>query len=251
MSLVRAYLRSRWLQHRREPAYLTLLTLLPALFFAMFAPQIASQSAPQPETANRVMASYAAFAVLNVALFRVGFDVAAAHFGPWEQFLRTLPSGPWPRLVANLLEGVILAFVAGSAVIVASLLLTPVALPLGSWLALTVALLLGSVPFALLGGWLATVFPARTAGPVTNILFLVMAYLGGLWSGGTEPLPVVAQRLSVFMPTRYYGELVRAAVRGETPPLESLWHARFRSDLYASLGRVCGAKTVPSSARRL
>lgn len=222
MRLARAYLLSRWLQHRREPAYLTLLTLLPALFFAMFAPQIASQSAPQPETANRVMASYAAFAVLNVALFRVGFDVAAAHFGPWEQFLRTLPSGPWPRLIANLLEGVVLASCAGGAVVVVSLLLTPVALPLGAWFALAVALLLGSVPFALLGGWLATALPLRTAGPVTNVLFLVMAYLGGLWSGGIEPLPEVAQKLSVFMPTRYYGEVATAAIEGSVPSSESL-----------------------------
>ena len=81
-----------------------------------------------------------------------------------------------------------------------------VALP-GSLLgAFAGALLLGAVPFALLGVSIGYAVPARAAIPLANLLYLPLAYLGGLWSGPRAP-----PHLPAALPTRSWADLVWAA----------------------------------------
>ena len=220
MKIIRESLYIRLLKYRREPASFVLLTLLPTTFYVFFALQTELSAA----VATRYMASYAAFAVVNVALFQLGSDLGELGFNNWERYLQTLPTPAWPRITAKVLEGLIIAAFACLAVVVAALLLTPVTMPLRNWLQLLASLLLGGVPFVVLGGYLTTVLGPKNVAPVTNIIFLLMSYVGGLWTGGVSNLPEPVQKLSVLVPTRHYSDLVNAAATGTQLRTESvLW----------------------------
>ena len=75
----------------------------------------------------------------------------------------------------------VFALAAVGVVFIAAVLLTPAGLPPGTWLHLSVALLLGSIPFGLLGIALGYWAQAKAALPLANLLYLSLAYAGGLW----------------------------------------------------------------------
>jgi ABC-2 type transport system permease protein len=82
------------------------------------------------------------------------------------------------------------------------------------WAGLAAALLVGTVPFAFLGIALGYWAPARAALPLANLLYLVLAYAGGLW---TRPaaLPGTVREVSRLLPTRALSDGLVAAVVGK------------------------------------
>jgi ABC-type sugar transport system permease subunit len=81
---------------------------------------------------------------------------------------------------------------------------------------------------ALLGITLGYWVPAKGALPVANVLYLLIAYGGGLWTG--PRLPAAAERVSPLLPTRQWADLLWPAVSGRP------WHA---SSWLALLGFAC------------
>lgn len=213
MRLVAAHARVQAVELLRYPGFVLPTLALPALFFLLFA-------APRADAddAGRFMALYAAFAVLGVAFFQFGVGIAAERASPWELFLRTLPVEPLVRLSARLLVGLVFAGAAALAVVVVALTATPVDLPAAAWPALAAAILLGGVPFGLLGIAIGYLTAPRAALALANLLYLLLAYAGGLWTS-PEALPDLVARISPWLPTRQWAELVSAAADGAAPPI--------------------------------
>ena len=61
---------------------------------------------PRPTAA---VSQLALFAVFSVCLFTFGVGVADDRGTPWDPYVRTLPVGAGPRIVARLLNGVLFA----------------------------------------------------------------------------------------------------------------------------------------------
>ena len=53
----------------------------------------------------------------------------------------------------------------------------------------------------------------KSALPVANILYMLLAYAGGLWTGPSG-LPHVVARLSPYTPTRQWGDVLWPTVAG-------------------------------------
>ncbi len=87
------------------------------------------------------------------------------------------------------------------------------ALPRGRWALLAAALALGSIPFAFLGIALGYWASPRGALPLANVLYLVLSFLGALWTT-PDHLPRSLSVLSPLVPTRQYGDVLRGAVGG-------------------------------------
>ena len=103
------------------------------------------------------------------------------------------------------------------------MLTTAASLSPARWLALAATLLLGAAPFAVLGIALGYWAPARGALPIANLLYLGLAYAGGLWFRARD-LPAPVADVSPYLPTRALADAlagdggrrrVRAARRGE------------------------------------
>jgi ABC-2 type transport system permease protein len=191
----------------RYPAYLVPTLILPSVFFLFFV-----SPGPHQEAAVR-MATFAGFAVIGVAFFQFGVGIAIDRASPWESYLRTLPIGPAVRLGARLVSAALFACAAAALLIATAVATTAVSLPAERWAGLGATLLAGVVPFALLGIALGYWAPAKGALPIANLLYLVLAYAGGLWILPSR-LPAAIDAISRFLPTRALSDTLAGAARG-------------------------------------
>lgn len=192
----------------RYPTFAVPTLLLPTLFFVLF-------GLPNAHVPHRVLtASFAAYAVLTVVFFQFGVGIAGERESTWEWYLRTLPVDVHVRFAGRIIAA--LAFAAfGAGLLLAAAAVSGFAGfgPVG-WMRFLLALVAGAIPLSLLGIALGYWIPAKGALAVANVVYLVFAYAGGLWTG-PRGLPAVAERLSPALPTRQWAEVLWPAVLGE------------------------------------
>jgi ABC-2 type transport system permease protein len=210
LRLVHVYARAEVLELLRYPSFSVPTLLFPALLFLFFG----VPSEADDETI--LMASYAAFGVLAVALFQFGVGIATERTTPWQVYLRTLPVSARVRFSARLVAAAVFALASAGAVVAVALALTSTELTASQWLRLGFALVCGTIPFGLLGLAIGYWLTPKGALPVANLLFLGLAFLGGLWTG-PERLPGAVDAFSPLLPTRQWGEIVWA------PALDQGW----------------------------
>jgi ABC-2 type transport system permease protein len=207
MSLALLHARVATLFLLRYPGFAVPTLVFPAMFFLFFASQARGAAA------TYALCSFAAFAAIGVAFFQFGVGIAGERASPWEAYLRTLPVAPGVRLLARLLSAGLFAAASAAVVVVAALATTDARLaPLG-WLELACVLALGIVPFGCLGVALGYWASPRGALPVANLLYLGLAYGGGLWMRPRR-LPHVVQTISPYLPTRRLANVLVGVVRG-------------------------------------
>ena len=192
----------------RFPGFTAGTLAFPALMFALFGLPRAGR---HPEI---LLASYAAFAVLGVGFFQFGVSGAIERGTPWQAWLRTLPIRPATRIAARVLAALVFAFASVAVVVTVALATTSASLSALAWARLALALLAGSFPFVVLGLAIAYWTSPKSALPVANILYMLLAYAGGLWTGPGE-LPHGVRTLSPYTPTRQWGDVLWPAVAGE------------------------------------
>lgn len=201
----------------RLPAYSIPTLVLPAMLYAFFALPYSNT----PEIARIAVASYAAFAVIGVALFQFGVGIANDRISPWESYLRTLPIPASARLLARLLSALLFGIATASIVLVLGVIAGHVSMGVASWVRLVLALLMGGIVFAVIGIALGYWTSPKAAVPITNLVYLPLAFIGGLWIP-PQFLPKVVAGVSPFTPTRQYGELVWASASGVAWPRDAL-----------------------------
>lgn len=209
MSLALAYFRTRFVELLRIPAYVIPTLFLPAMFLALFSGSLRGSSA----RANGVMTAYVVFALMGVMFFQFGVGAATARESPWERYLHTLPTAVWPRLTAQIASALVFALCSGGLVVLTAMLLLGASIPLTRFPVWVAVLLLGAIPFGLIGFTLGYSVSSRAAAPIANLIYLPMAFFGGLWTP-VELLPPFAARVSTILPSRHLAEVGRSALNG-------------------------------------
>jgi ABC-2 type transport system permease protein len=205
--------RASTLELLRYPTFSVPTLAFPALFFLLL---VAPRADADPDL---LLASFAGFAVLAVAFFQFGVGIATERESPWERFLRTLPLRAGIRLAARSLSAILFGLVSAGLVAVVAVATTDAHLTASSWAAVGAGLVLGGIPFVLLGIAVGYWLSPRGALPAANILYLVLSFLGGLWTT-PEHLPSSLAEISPFVPTRQFGNVLWGAVEGH------LWRPR-------------------------
>jgi ABC-2 type transport system permease protein len=191
----------------RYPSFSVPTLLFPGLLFLFFG--VPAEGSDE----TILMVSYAAFGVLAVALFQFGVGIASERASPWQVYLRTLPVSAAARFAARLLAAAAFALASAGVVVAIALALTSAHLGAEQWLRVALALAYGTIPFGLLGLAVGYWLTPKGALPVANVLFLGLAFLGGLWTGASG-LPDAVDRFSPILPTRQWAELVWAPALG-------------------------------------
>lgn len=197
----------------RQPTYVLTTLIFPSMFFWFFG----VPNAQDRESARMLMGSFSAFAVLGVVLFQMTVAVAQDRAGHWSLYLRSLPIPSYLFLLAHLTASLLLAGLAVLLVIVTAVSNCDVgftAWELAEFVALTLVL---GFPFAALGMVLGSVTSPKSSVPVANLVYLPLSFAGGLWIP-PNALSSSVQKISEYLPTRFYGEVIWAYVR----PAETL-----------------------------
>jgi ABC-2 type transport system permease protein len=217
--LFRKYVWINTIEMVRIPMYSVSTIVFPTLLFMLFGLPYAGST----EGARMITASYAAYAVIGVTLFQFGVGIASERNSPWQQFLRVLPVGAVTRLTAQVAAALVFSAASVAVLLIASAAFSKAAFDLALLARLLPALLLGSIPFAFLGITIGYWAGRRSALPIANLLYLPLAFGGGLWMPPSA-LPHAIRAISPYLPTRHYGEIVWAAAGARAVPFASwLW----------------------------
>lgn len=220
MSLVLLHTRYVALETLRVPIAVVGTVMFPVLSFLFFVVPFRSVSG-DPTSATAAASQLALFAVFSVCLFSFGVGVAEDRSTPWEPFVRTLPVGAGPRVLARLFNGVLFALIGLLPLLLAAALLTEATVsPVEGVLGLA-ALAVAGTPLLFMGVAIGYSLPVKAAVPVAQVLLFPLAFGGGLFippNGFPDWLDAVSQAL----PTRAGRELVISATTGSALPATAL-----------------------------
>jgi ABC-2 type transport system permease protein len=191
----------------RMPVYWLPAMLFPLVFFLLFGYTNAASLAKIGLGSEYVITPFLLFTTLNVTIVSLSAGVASDRENPWEQRLRLLPLPTLTRFAGRLLYVLGFNLASWIPLLVLAVFTTDMKLPLAQWPVWLGAVLLGAIPFGLLGMAIGYRFPPQAAMTVANILFMLMAFLGGLFVP-VRQLPAAIRDFVVFLPTHEYQHLV-------------------------------------------
>ncbi|HEV6954624.1 MAG TPA: ABC transporter permease [Promicromonospora sp.] len=211
-ALALLHLRYQFLETVRVPVAVLGNLLFPSLsMFFFVVPQRAV--AEDPVVATVAVAGLGLFAVCSASLFTYGLGVAEDRQLPFYPFLRSLPTGPGPQMVARVLNGGIFSLFGLVPLVLIGWLftdatVTPVQLVAGVGTILAV-----SVPFVLLGMAIGHALSAKAALPVVQVILFPLAFAGGLFLP-PQMFPGWLDAISQATPTRAGRDLLVQATTG-------------------------------------
>lgn len=206
---------AEWRKAWRQPAFALPTLLLPLAFYALFGIVLAR---PGGGNAAYLVATYGVFASLGPALFAFGAGIASER-ETGQLALKQVSPLPVPVVLGAKL----LTCLGFTGLVVLSLYALAawgggVTMAREAWAGLALVHLLAAVPMGLLGLVVGLSFGSSAAMGVTNLLFMALAVLGGLWIP-VFLFPGWMQAVSQLMPSYHLAELALAtsgyAIRGQ------------------------------------
>ncbi len=168
-----------------------------------------------PVYATYATASMITFAVMSTNLFQYGVGVSEDRAQPWDPYVRTLPTGAFPRFAGRVLAGLSMMAVSLLPVVLIAAFLTEATVTTTAFLVAIAATALIAIPFILMGLAIGYSMPQKAAIVVAQVLFFPLAFAGGLM---TPPgaAPGIIEDLAPYLPTGGAVRLMWAAV-GDYP----------------------------------
>ena len=195
----------------RQPMYVVSSILFPSMFFWFFG----IPNAKEPGSILFLTYSFACFSVLSVVLFQFSVGISQEKETSWYFYLKSLPSYRGIILGSRVISGFIFSSFAIAGVLSTAFIFSDLKPSDIDWTLFLIRIFSGAVPFALIGICLGQFFGSKTILPVANLVYLVLSFAGGLWMPPAA-LPTAVQKISPYLPTRMYGELMWS-VASKTP----------------------------------
>jgi ABC-2 type transport system permease protein len=211
MRLALAYAKAETIEYGRYTPYSLPTLALPAILMLLFGRQVV---ADEPD---RMVAGFAATALITVALFQFGVGIAMGRVTPWERYVRTLPATAATRIAGRILSALLFGVATVTVVMVVGAAVYGAGYGPWRFAALLLALLLGSIPFGLGGIALGYWLPPRSAMPIANLMVIPVVVVGFLWARPPDDFPRDADLASQLFPTRSWAEVLDSVSTGDHP----------------------------------
>ncbi|MFT3913059.1 MAG: ABC transporter permease [Anaeromyxobacteraceae bacterium] len=209
--VARAYLaewRQETLRVLRTPAFALPFLALPAPIYLFFGVVIAGGAvAARPALASYLFSGWLVFAATMPGLFGVGCGLALERQGGLLRLKRALPAPAGAVILAKMGTAAVLAALAMALVVAAAAVAGTLPLPGPRIAAMCLALLAGTVPMSALGLFIGAHASGSAAPAITNLVFLPMLWLSGLFI----PLPAFLEPWVVVWPAFHLNQLALAA----------------------------------------
>lgn len=191
----------------RAPEFILPTLLMPSAFYAIFGVILDKTG----NNAIYLLATYGVFAVMGPSIFGFGVGVANERDRGWLELKRAAPAPAYSYISAKLITTLLFTATALMPIYLIAGFLGDVELSRSTWVSLFAVHLSATIPFVLIGLCLGLRFASGAAVAISNILFLGLAILGGLWFP-VFLFPEIMQSLAAFTPSFHMAELALAVV---------------------------------------
>lgn len=211
MNTFNAILKQEYLVNKRSLSNLIMGIGMPVAFFLLFSTIWANdESMPQEMTklwVRQYMMQMTAFSSLSFAFFSLPFAFQEDRKG---NRLRTIQHSPIPlwQYYASKIISILVHFVLSILVVFAvGHLVKGVDMPLLDWLTSAGLLFAGAICFMPFGTLLSHIRSSQTLSVVSNIIYMGLAVLGGLWMP-VQAFPTIMQKIAKLTPTYHFNNLL-------------------------------------------
>jgi len=191
----------------RAPEFLLPTLLMPCAFYSLFGVMLGGGG----KNASYLLATYGVFAVMGPAIFGFGVGVASERDRGWLQLKRAVPAPAYTYVAAKVVTTILFATLALMPIYLIAGFFGDVVFSRSTWLSLFVTHIVSCIPFVLIGLSLGFSLSAGGAVAVSNIVFLGLSILGGLWFP-VFIFPSVMQNLAKLTPSYHLAELALSAI---------------------------------------
>jgi ABC-2 type transport system permease protein len=210
--ILRAYLtdaKFEALRMLRAPAFAIPFLIIPAPIYLLFGVVMVGQSAGKnPGIYDILFVGFCVMAIMGPALFGVGSTLAPERDAGLLKLKRALPAPAGSYLIAKFLMAMFFAALAMCTMIIAAKWAGKISFSNLQLAMLTLTLVLGALPFCALGLFIGAHFSGSAAPGITNLIYLPMIYLGGLFI----PLPGFLQKWVIVWPAFHLQQIAVAVV---------------------------------------
>jgi len=186
----------------RAPAFGVPMLVLPVIFYLFFGVVIAG-GVKDPRITTGLFSGFAVLGVMGPAMFGFGAVLAMERDQGLLRLKRALPMPPAANLLARMLMALLFGTLVTSAMVACGRGLGHVPMNAGQSLRFAAITIAGTLPFCGIGLFLGTMVKGQAAPAIANLVYLAMAYLGGLWF----PLPKSVQWIALFSPAFHLNQL--------------------------------------------
>lgn len=165
--------------------------------------------------------SMTAFSLCSFSLFTFPFDIIQDRKNGWSMRLKHVNLSSFEIYFVKMLKMIVMYIVAIASVFLVGGYFKGVELTAKQWFVSGLVLLLGGVLFLGIGVVMSLFKEIKTASVFSNILYLGMAALGGLWMP-TSQFPEWIQPYSKAMPTYQFRELAVGYINNGRVPINSI-----------------------------
>jgi ABC-2 type transport system permease protein len=209
--VLRAYaneIKFETLRMLRSPAFSIPFLLLPVPVYLFFGVMLAGPAiAKNPALANYLFSGFAVFAVMGPPFFGAGCSLALERDAGFLKLKRALPAPGGAYLIAKMATGMICAALAMAPLVVAGLVAGKLSLTGAQLTLLSLVMVAGTVAFAAIGLFIGAHFSGSATPAITNIIFLPMLWLSGLFI----PLPKFLEPWVLIWPAFHLNQVALGA----------------------------------------
>jgi ABC-2 type transport system permease protein len=193
----------------RDPQFVLPSLGFPIAFFLLFG--VVLPYAKTEAARWIVMANYAGFAVLASSLFASSLPLARERETGVYAIKRTTPLSSLHFIWAKLLAAALFGTLSAVAVLVLACICYGMLPGIGAVVLFLTICLGAGLSLSALGLWIGSHFRLNAAAGIVNLVFMPMAFLGGL-AMPLAIMPKAVQQLALVLPSFHVGELLRAAL---------------------------------------
>ena len=189
---------------------------MPILFYFIFTRLSNQGITDAKEWQAHYLMSMAAFSVMGSAIMTLGIRLVSERSNGWAKYMRITPLPAHTFFLAKMSGQFMIHICSVIIIFCAGFLINGVSLHPLQWITSGLWLIIGSIPFLAIGALIGCIKKIDTASGISNLLYLLLAMLGGLWMP-TNQLPTIVQKLGEWLPSYHYGAGAWEIIRGGYP----------------------------------
>lgn len=200
----------------RDPYYIFWSLFMPIVFYTIFT-KIFTNNIPNPKLWHaHYLMSMTTFSVMGSAIMNLGIRMVEENQKGWATFIRVTPLSNAVYFFSKMIAQTVIHILSVVVIFTAGIIINKVILSFDQWLFSALWIIIASFPFLAFGTLIGHMKNINAATALSNILYLLLAFIGGMWMP-IEVIPESVKKISQWLPSFHYGNGAWEIVRGNSP----------------------------------